>query len=102
MHADSLALKKLLMSALYRHPQVMRTTGAARGVVRELFAAYVANPHEMAEEFARRTDRHRAVADYVAGMTDRFASREHLRLTGRDVFALAPASLAAPSTANPG
>jgi len=101
MHADSLALKKLLMSALYRHPQVMRTTGAARGVVRELFAAYVANPNEMAEEFARRTDRHRAVADYVAGMTDRFASREHLRLTGRDVFALAPAPVTASAPAIP-
>ena len=32
-------------------------------------------------------DRHRAVADYVAGMTDRFATREHRRLTGRDAFA---------------
>jgi dGTPase len=102
MHADSMALKKLLMGALYRHPQVMRTTGAAREVVRELFAAYVASPGEMAEEFARRPDRHRAVADYVAGMTDRFASREHLRLTGRDVFALSPVLLAAPTGTNPG
>ncbi|MBL0090090.1 MAG: deoxyguanosinetriphosphate triphosphohydrolase [Ideonella sp.] len=89
MHADSTALKQLLMRALYRHPQVMRTTGAARQVVHDLFRAYVDFPSEMVEEFARREDRHRAVADYVAGMTDRFATREHLRLTGRDAFALA-------------
>jgi dGTPase len=80
------------MKALYRHPQVMRTTGAARDVVRELFASYVARPAEMADEFARRADLHRSVADYVAGMTDRFASKEHARLTGRDAFAQAMAS----------
>jgi dGTPase len=92
MHAESSALKALLMKALYRHPQVMRTTGAARDVVRELFASYVARPAEMADEFARRADLHRSVADYVAGMTDRFASKEHARLTGRDAFAQAMAS----------
>ncbi len=86
MQADSLALKHLLMRALYRHPQVMRTTDAARTVVRELFDAYVARPAEMPDDFAQRQDRQRAVADYVAGMTDRFASREHQRLSGRDAF----------------
>jgi dGTPase len=94
MQADSAALKRFLMKALYRHPQVMRTTGAARLVVTELFAAYVASPSEMVDEFARREDRYRSVADYVAGMTDRFASREHLRLTGRDAFAQAAAGRA--------
>jgi dGTPase len=87
MHAQSVALKKMLFGALYRHPQVMRTTNVARQVVRELFAAYVAAPQEMPPEFAGRPDRYRAVADYVAGMTDRFAMREHRRLTGRDLFA---------------
>jgi len=86
-HAEAAELKRLLFSALYRHPQVMRTTDAARQVVHELFHAYVAAPQEMPAEHAARPDRHRAVADYVAGMTDRFASREHRRLTGRDVFA---------------
>ncbi len=37
-------------------------------------------------EHAAQPDRHRAVADYVAGMTDRFATREHRRLTGLDLF----------------
>lgn len=90
-HAETAELKRLLFSALYRHPQVMRTTEVARMVVRELFAAYVDAPHEMPSDFAAQPDRHRAVADYVAGMTDRFATREHRRLTGRDAFAAASA-----------
>ncbi len=87
MHAESTALKRYLFGALYRHPQVMRTTDVARAVVQQLFAAYVEAPHEMPADFKARPDRHRAVADYVAGMTDRFAAREHRRLTGRDAFA---------------
>jgi dGTPase len=86
MHAEGTALKRFLFAALYRHPQVMRTTDVARQVVRELFAAYVDAPHEMPAEHAAQPDRHRAVADYVAGMTDRFAVREHRRLTGHDLF----------------
>ena len=86
VHAEGTALKRLLFAALYRHPQVMRTTELARQVVCELFAAYLAAPHEMPPEHAAQPDRHRAVADYVAGMTDRFAMREHRRLTGRDLF----------------
>jgi dGTPase len=50
--------------------------------VRELFAAYLDTPREMGPEFALREDRQRSVADYIAGMTDRFAMREHERLTG--------------------
>ncbi len=83
MHAESAALKKFLFAQLYRHPQVMHTTGQAQQVVRELFAVYLDRPQELRAEFAARTDRHRAVADYIAGMTDRFALREHERLTGR-------------------
>lgn len=79
-------LKQVLMRALYRHPQVMRTTAAAREVVRELHAAYLAQPREMPADFAAREDLHRSVADYIAGMTDRFATREHRRLSGRDAF----------------
>ncbi|WP_425257613.1 deoxyguanosinetriphosphate triphosphohydrolase [Rubrivivax sp. RP6-9] len=81
------ALKRFLFSALYRHPQVMQTTDRARQVVVDLFQAYAAAPGEMPPDFAQAEDRHRAVADYIAGMTDRFALREHQRLTGRDVFA---------------
>ena len=87
VQADAVALKRLLFASLYRHPQVMRTTELARLVVSELFAAYLASPAEMPAEHAAMPDRHRAVADYVAGMTDRFAAREHRRLTGMDAFA---------------
>jgi dGTPase len=86
MHAEAAELKRFLFGALYRHPQVTRTTDVAREVVRALFAAYVDAPQEMPPEHAARPDRHRAVADYVAGMTDRFATREHRRLTGHDLF----------------
>jgi len=83
MRAQSVELKRFLFANLYRHPQVMQTTGQAQTVVRELFDAYVAQPAEMPESFACRADAPRAVADYIAGMTDRFAMREHERLTGR-------------------
>jgi dGTPase len=83
MHAQSTQLKQFLFAHLYRHPQVMHTTGQAKQVVTDLFAAYLANGQEMRAEFAVREDRHRAVADYIAGMTDRFALREHERLTGQ-------------------
>jgi dGTPase len=54
--------------------------------VRELFQAYLDRPAEMAPEFEEAADRPRAVADHVAGMTDRFAIREHQRLTGHQPF----------------
>ncbi len=83
MHVQSAQLKKFLFAHLYRHPQVTDRMGQAQQVVRELFVAYLEQPQEMRAEFARRDDRHRAVADYIAGMTDRFALREHERLTGK-------------------
>ena len=81
MHADSRALKSFLFRNLYRHPQVMQTTDWARQVVSDLFAIYVARPHEMPAAYAARADVPRAVADYLSGMTDRFATREHTRLS---------------------
>ena len=82
MHAQSAALKQFLFGSLYRHPQVMETTGQAQIVVRQLFEAYSLSPAEMPAVHAARPDAARAVADYIAGMTDRFAGREHERLTG--------------------
>lgn len=86
MREASTQLKRFLFKELYRHPQVNDTTARAKQVLSELFAAYVSAPEEMQSAFAQREDRHRAVADYIAGMTDRFAMREHERLTGRKVF----------------
>jgi dGTPase len=80
-------MKSFLFKHLYRHPQVMETTTQAQVVVRELFSAYLSRPQEMSSDFAAREETPRAVADYIAGMTDRFAAREHERLTGRRLLA---------------
>ena len=80
MYDESKALKSFLFRNLYRHPQVMQTTDWARDVVRQLFAAYLNQPKEMPAAYAQRSDVPRAVADYLSGMTDRFATREHARL----------------------
>jgi dGTPase len=81
MYEESKALKSFLFRNLYRHPQVMETTDWARGVVHDLFAVYLTKPQEMPTAYAERRDVPRAVADYLSGMTDRFAAREHARLT---------------------
>jgi dGTPase len=86
LHAQHVELKRFLFGQLYRHPQVTQTTALARTMVTELFAAYTAAPQEMPTDFAAAADQPRAVADYIAGMTDRFAQREHHRLTGLRLF----------------
>ena len=94
MKQQSQVLKAFLLSQLYRHPQVMDMTGQAQQVVRKLFAEYMAAPHEMGAGVLARSEagvsdsdsdasRARRVADYIAGMTDRFAGREYERLTGQ-------------------
>jgi dGTPase len=75
-------LKQFLRTHLYRHYRVNRMMGKARRIVRELFEAFSAEPGLMPDEFAQRarSEGVRAVADYIAGMTDRYAVREHRRL----------------------
>ncbi|MDH4375453.1 MAG: deoxyguanosinetriphosphate triphosphohydrolase [Ramlibacter sp.] len=87
MRRGSTELKRFLFQNLYRHPQVMETTGLAKQMVRELFAAYLACPTDMPAAYASQDDLPRAIADYIAGMTDRFAGREHGRLTGKRLLA---------------
>jgi len=75
-------LKRFLMHNLYRHSQVMRMTGKARRIVRELFVAFRDEPRLLSSEY-RRDDpvlQARAIADYIAGMTDRYAISEHQNL----------------------
>jgi dGTPase len=88
LREQTTALKRFLYAALYRHPQVMRTTERARAVVRALFDAYAATPSQLPDEHRLTHDQIglRAVSDYIAGMTDRFAAREYVRLTGRLAF----------------
>jgi dGTPase len=88
--AEHLELKRYLHRHLYRHYRVLRMTTKARRVVRELFNAMLEDVELMPaehQESARRMEaadgrpgRARAVADYIAGMTDRYAIREHGRL----------------------
>lgn len=84
MARDSALLKRFLFQNLYRHPQVVETAMRAQRIVRELFDAYLAHPQELGAQ-GDQTDA-RAVADYIAGMTDRFAIREHARLFGGSLF----------------
>ncbi|MCW7539054.1 deoxyguanosinetriphosphate triphosphohydrolase [Aquabacterium sp. A7-Y] len=86
MQAEGVVLKRFLRVNLYRHPQVTETTDRGKRIVRTLFAAYVSCPAEMPPDYAEASDLHRTVADYIAGMTDRFAIREHERLTGERLF----------------
>jgi dGTPase len=86
LRQQTIELKRFLFRELYRHPRVVEMTDRGRQVVAELFEAYRQTPAEMPPEFAAAPDLPRAVADYVAGMTDRFAQREHQRLTGRRLF----------------
>jgi len=95
MRAQALPLKQFLMRNLYRHPQVMQMTGQAKQVVEELFALFAADRNAMGRSHAERAAAvqgepdavARVVADYIAGMTDRFALAEHERLTGRRLLA---------------
>lgn len=88
MRAQTRELKHFLFKHLYRHKQVMDTMGKARLIVTELFEAYVASPEEMHQDddIVNGLSIQRQVSDYIAGMTDRFALREHERLSGRKVF----------------
>lgn len=97
MATQSASLKRFLLRNLYRHPKVVETTQAAKQVVRDLFEAYMADPAQMPQAHIDRFDGidaphaagakpERVVADYIAGMTDRFAAKEHERLKGRAAF----------------
>ncbi|MCK2126686.1 deoxyguanosinetriphosphate triphosphohydrolase [Thauera aromatica] len=75
-------LKTFLHQKLYRHYQVLRMTNKARRIVTELFDAFMADPHILPPQYQAmaRAGTPRAIADYIAGMTDRYAMKEHRRL----------------------
>ncbi|WP_349742606.1 deoxyguanosinetriphosphate triphosphohydrolase [Roseateles cavernae] len=86
MRTASTELKRFLFAKLYRHPQVQETRLRAEQVLRELFEIYINDSSQLPADHAQTDDAHRACADYIAGMTDRFALREHQRLTGKQLF----------------
>jgi dGTPase len=76
-------IKAFLFAHMYRHPDVRKVREQADAIVRRLFKAYMSDPSAMPSGWAAKADgqaRERAVADYIAGMTDRFAIAEHARL----------------------
>ena len=79
-------LKAFLFERMYRHHKVNRMSSKARRIVSDLFALFVAEPEILPEPWRERAQGAgearvaRLVADYIAGMTDRFALMEHHRL----------------------
>ena len=86
MAAADRAIKGFLYPRMYRHPRIMRIMGDAESVVCALFARYSERPVDMPAEWAQtveagdEADRPRRTADFIAGMTDRYALIEHGRL----------------------
>ena len=90
VRAQSLELKRFLRDTLYRHYRVHRMSAKARRIVTGLFQAFMEDPKLLPSEYRERSERltglegdrgrARVVADYIAGMTDRYAIKEHDRL----------------------
>ena len=93
LEAQERALKTFMYARLYHHPQQIQTAERARAVTAELYAAYAQEPSLMEEGWlarlpAEEPQRSRHIADYIAGMTDRFAIAAHARIYGRTVEGL--------------
>jgi dGTPase len=88
MARSEAALKRFLYDRVYRSEPVMRPARLAEAIVADLFDAFSADPARMPDDWGRGLDsddafdRTRRVADYIAGMTDRYAISEHRRLFG--------------------
>ncbi len=76
-------LKDFLYSNLYRHPRVVRMQVKAERILSDLYRAYLAEPAILPGHVQAEIEQHgveRTVCDYIAGMTDRFATEEHSKL----------------------
>lgn len=87
MYEKHVSLKKFLHKHLYSHEQKLEMTRKVQAMVKDLFAAYMEDVNRMPEQFAAAAsaavgaDRARVVADFIAGMTDRYAIAAHETLT---------------------
>jgi dGTPase len=87
MYEKHVSLKKFLHKHLYSHEQKLEMTRKVQAMVKDLFAAYMEDENRMPEQFAiaaaaaQDADRARVVADFIAGMTDRYAIAAHETLT---------------------
>ena len=88
MHEQHVSLKRFLHQHLYRHEKKLAMTREVQAIVQDLFAAYMNNVDQMSPQFAAAANglnsapQARVVADYIAGMTDRFAIAAHRNLAG--------------------
>ncbi len=88
MRAEAQELKRFLRKNLYQHYQVNRMTSKARRIVTDLFGIFLSSPQLLPPDYQSATgevlEQARKVADYIAGMTDRYAMREYRRLFAVD------------------
>jgi dGTPase len=83
MRKDATELKRFLRANLYRHYKVNRMRVKASRIVRELYEAFMADPALLPPDYLVEgdlTQQARKIADYIAGMTDRYAIREPRRI----------------------
>jgi len=76
-------LQKYLFEHVYQHYRVARMAHKAKHFIERLFRAYVAQPRQLPpdyQDWAKQEGLHQAVCDYIAGMTDRYAQDEYLKL----------------------
>jgi dGTPase len=90
---DLKVIRGFLFKRMYRAPAVVEMRGHVTGVINDLFPLFMANPEELPKQWRKdvaeagnETALARIVADYISGMTDRFAIQEHARLTGSDII----------------
>jgi dGTPase len=88
MRREATELKRFLYEYLYRHYQINRMRSKASRIVRELYEAFVAEPALLPPDYQDKSgdgdQQVRRIADYIAGMTDRYAIREYKRLFSMD------------------
>lgn len=88
MHEQHVSLKRLLHRHLYRHEKKLAMTRKVQAMIQDLFGAYMEDVSRMPQQFATAASsvegaaRARVVADYIAGMTDRYAIAAHESIAG--------------------
>lgn len=96
MKEDNQSLKSFLRQNLYSHPQVTSMTSRAHTIIRDLFNWFMDNPELISSQETQKettrssTDRNdiaRKIADYIAGMTDRYAIAEHQKISNTETLA---------------
>jgi dGTPase len=82
MHEKNRELKAVLRTQLYRHYRVMRMSAKARRIISDLFQAFMDDSRLLPPQFVPQSEQSKArlISDYIAGMTDRYAIREHRRI----------------------